>query len=72
MVHKPAATEQHTEQWYKVGEFSRRNWEPLIPLRKSIRNRQSHHDYMSEYTMVRALVERAIASSDEPLLASWF
>jgi hypothetical protein len=48
------------------------NREPLIPVRNSIRNRHSHHGYMSEYTMARALVKRAIASGDEPLFASWF
>jgi hypothetical protein len=44
----------------------------LQAVQDTIRNRHSHHGYMAEYAHARALVERALRSGEEPLLASWF
>jgi hypothetical protein len=41
-------------------------------LETSIRNRRTHTGYMAEYRYAKALVDRALATGAEPLLASWF
>ena len=45
---------------------------PLKAVQGAIRNRHAHTGYMAEYTLARALVDRAIEDGREPLLASWF
>jgi hypothetical protein len=46
--------------------------DPLKAVHAAIQNRHHHRGYMADYRLARALVERAIATGDEPLLASWF
>jgi hypothetical protein len=41
-------------------------------LQNSIRNRHTHHGYMAEYRLAKKLVDRALMTGEEPLLASWF
>lgn len=48
------------------------NSDPKTPVQLAIKNRHMHHGYMAEYKLARALVERAIKSSEEPVFASWF
>ena len=38
----------------------------------AIRNRHMHHGFMADFDLAHRLVQRAIESGDEPLLASWF
>ena len=46
--------------------------DPLPAVRNAIRSRHHHEGYMAEYKLALALVRRAIATGDEPELASWF
>lgn len=46
--------------------------DPLRAVRNAIRNRHTHHGYMAEYKLAKALVDRAIESGEEPIFASWF
>jgi hypothetical protein len=46
--------------------------DPKIRVQRAIKNRHTHHGYMAEYKLARALVERAIKAGEEPLLGSWF
>lgn len=41
-------------------------------LRQAIRNRHGHYGPMADYPVAWALVQRALATGDEPLFASWF
>ena len=45
---------------------------PLKAAEDSIRNRHHHKGYMAEYTLAKALVDRALKDGAEPILASWF
>jgi hypothetical protein len=64
------------------GSYGRENWcewayscynrNARKILQDSIRNRHTHHGYMAEYKVAKALVDRANATGDEPVLASWF
>ena len=44
----------------------------LPAVQGAIRGRHSHHGYMAEYRLARALVEQAIAEGDPCVFASWF
>ena len=41
-------------------------------LNASIRNRHGHKGYMAEYKLAKKLVDDAIDTGHEPMLASWF
>ena len=41
-------------------------------LQKSIRSRHYHKGFMAEYRLAKKLVDRALESGEEPMLASWF
>ena len=45
---------------------------PLGAVQAAIRKRHHHTGYMAEYRLAKAIVDRAIASGDEPVFASWF
>ncbi len=45
---------------------------PLRAVQAAIRNRHTHKGYMAEYRLAKAFVDRALASGDEPMFASWF
>ena len=45
---------------------------PRKAVQNAIRNRSSHRGFMSDYKYAKALVEHAIKTEKEPLLASWF
>ena len=46
--------------------------DPQPAVQHAIRGRHSHHGYMAEYRLAKALVDRALQDGKEPLLASWF
>ena len=46
--------------------------DPLPAVRRAIRGRHHHKGFMSEYKLAKALVDRAIETGEEPMLASWF
>ena len=48
------------------------NGAPVPAVHQAITGRHHHHGYMADYAMAKALVDRAIASGQEPELASWF
>ena len=52
--------------------YSCYNRDPQVPVLNAIRHRHTHHGYMAEYMLARALVQRAIETGDEPIFASWF
>jgi len=52
--------------------YSCYNKDPLPAVRNAFRRRHTHHGFMAEYKLAKALVDRAIETGDEPLLASWF
>ncbi len=41
-------------------------------LENSIRSRHFHKGYMAEYKLAKAIVDHAINTREEPILASWF
>lgn len=45
---------------------------PMEAVRNAIQNRHNHNGYMAEYRTARALVNKALGTGEEPLLASWF
>ena len=52
--------------------YSCYNCDPLPAVRNAIRTRHSHHGYMAEYAVAKALVDRANQKGEEPMFASWF
>ena len=60
--------EQNWCEWI----YSCYSCDPRPAVRNAIRSRHYHKGYMADYRQARAIVERAIRSGDEPLLASWF
>jgi hypothetical protein len=46
--------------------------DPLPAVRNAFRNRHTHHGFMAECKLAKALVDRANQTGDEPLFASWF
>lgn len=46
--------------------------DPRPAVRSAIRGRHTHHGFMAEYKLARSLVQQAIETGEEPLLASWF
>jgi len=45
---------------------------PKPAVERAIRGRHSHHGFMSDYTLAKALVDENIKSGNEPIFASWF
>jgi len=52
--------------------FSCYDRDPRKAVAAAIRTRHTHHGFMAEYKLARALVQRAIETGDEPLFGSWF
>lgn len=52
--------------------YSCYNKDPRLAVQKAIKNRHYHKGFMSDYKYAKALVEHAIKTEKEPLLASWF
>jgi hypothetical protein len=48
------------------------NQDPLPPVRNAFKGRHSHHGFMAEYKLAKALVDEANRSGNEPIFASWF
>ena len=48
------------------------NKDPMKAVQNAIKNRHFHERFMSDYKYAKALVEHAIKTEKEPLLASWF
>lgn len=46
--------------------------DPRNAVRHAFELRHHHRGYMADYQQARLLVERAIATSKEPLFGSWF
>lgn len=44
----------------------------VLALRTAIRYRHVHKGFMGDYRRARAIVEQAIRTGGEPVLASWF
>lgn len=45
---------------------------PGKAVQNAIKNRHNHKGFMAEYKYAKALVDQAIETGKEPLLASWF
>ena len=45
-----------------------RNTRKAVEL--AVKSRHPHHGFMAEYKLARAIVDRAVMTGDEPLLAS--
>ena len=52
--------------------YSCYNRDPRRAVQDAIRNRHHHKGFMAEYKYAKALVDNAIKTGKEPLLASWF
>ncbi len=48
------------------------NCDPQKAVERAIKTRHTHRGFMADYKVAKALVNRAIATGDEPLFASWF
>ena len=46
--------------------------DPIPAVQAAIRNRHNHTGFMAEYKVAKALVDKALATGQEPSLASWF
>ena len=59
------------ENWCEwIYSCYQRDPRPAVSL--AIKGRHSHHGYMAEYKLAKALVSRANENGDEPIFASWF
>jgi hypothetical protein len=63
---------KHQQQNWCEWIYSCYQCDALRAVQDAIRNRHSHRGYMAEYDHAGVLVDRALRSGDEPLLASWF
>lgn len=60
--------EKHYCEWV----YSCYRCDATLPVKSAIARRHQHRGYMAEYSQALALVNRAIRTGDEPMLASWF